>query len=130
MLSQFSLYFKHMAFCRYPRYPWMYDTFGRIPGLKKLFTPYNYTENLYRFSTPLLVIAGGQDKLAPKTDMQYVKEHVGSTDVIYLEFSKDAGYHNDYRPTQILIWDAMYGRRSIRRSMNGCKYTVKNDNID
>jgi pimeloyl-ACP methyl ester carboxylesterase len=96
VLSQFSLFFKHMTFCRYPRYPWMYDIFGRIPGTKKLFTPYSYTENLSRFSTPLLVIAGGHDKMAPKTDMIYVKDHVGSTDVTYLEFSKEAGYSADY----------------------------------
>ena len=59
VLSQFSLFFKHMTFCRYPRYPWMYDTIGRIPGMKKMFTPYSYTENLHRFTAPLLVIAGG-----------------------------------------------------------------------
>jgi pimeloyl-ACP methyl ester carboxylesterase len=96
VLSQFSLFFKHMALCRYPQYPWMYDTFGRIPGFKKLFAPYNYTENLHRFSTPLLIIAGGQDKMAPKTEIKYVKDHVGSTDKTYLEFSKEAGYHTDY----------------------------------
>ena len=96
VLSQFSLFFKHMTFCRYPRYPWMYDIFGRIPGVKKVFKPYSYTENLYRFITPLLVIAGGQDKMAPKSDILYVKDHVGSTDVTYLEFSKDAGYQVDY----------------------------------
>jgi pimeloyl-ACP methyl ester carboxylesterase len=96
VLSQFSLFFKHMTFCRYPRYPWMYDVFGRIPGIKKMFATYSYTENLYRFSAPLLVIAGGQDKMAPKTDMLYVKNHVGSADVTYLEFSKEAGYRTDY----------------------------------
>jgi pimeloyl-ACP methyl ester carboxylesterase len=96
VLSQFSLFFKHMAFCRYPRYPWLYDILGRVPGMKKVLTPYSYTENLSRFSAPLLVIAGGLDKMAPKTDMRYVKDHVGSTDVTYLEFSKDAGYRADY----------------------------------
>jgi len=96
VLSQFSLFFKHMTFCRYPRYPWMYDIFGRAPGIKKVFTPYDYTQNLHHFTAPLLVIAGGLDKMAPKTDMLYVKDHVGSTDVTYLEFSRDAGYHADY----------------------------------
>ena len=96
VLSQFSLFFKHMTFCRYPRYPWMYDFFGRVPGMKNVFTPYSYTQNLYRFTAPLLVIAGGLDKMAPKTDMEYVKNHVGSTDVTYLEFSKEAGYRADY----------------------------------
>jgi len=96
VLSQFSLFFKHMTFCRYPRYPWMYDIFGRIPRMKKRFTPYSYTENLHRFTAPLLIIAGGRDKMAPKADMQYVKDHVGSADVTYLEFSKEAGFRADY----------------------------------
>ena len=34
--------------------------------------------------------------MAPKSDILYVKDHVGSTDVTYLEFSKDAGYQVDY----------------------------------
>lgn len=96
VLSQFSLFFKHMTFCRYPRYPWLYDIFGRVPGMKNFLTPYSYTENLYRFSSPLLIVAGGQDKMAPRDDMLYVKNHVGSKDVTYLEFSKDEGYHVDY----------------------------------
>jgi len=96
VLSQFFLFFKHMTFCRYPRYPWLYDIFGRMPGVKKLGAPYNYKDHLYRFSAPLLVITGGQDKMAPKTDMMYVKDHVGSTDSTYLEFSKEAGYRADY----------------------------------
>jgi hypothetical protein len=74
----------------------MYDFFGRVPGMKNVFTPYSYTQNLYRFTAPLLVIAGGLDKMAPKTDMEYVKNHVGSIDVTYLEFSKEAGYRADY----------------------------------
>ena len=96
VLSQFSMFFKHNTFCRYPRHPWIYDILRWIPGIKKMFAPYSYTKNLHRFTTPLMVIAGGNDKLAPKTDMLYVKDHVGSTDVTYLEFSKEAGYSTDY----------------------------------
>lgn len=96
VLSQFSLFFKHMTFCRYPQHPWMYDIFGRVPGMKNMLTPYSYSENLHRFSAPLLVIAGAADKLASRTDMQFVVNHVGSTDVTYLEFSKEAGYRADY----------------------------------
>jgi hypothetical protein len=48
------------------------------------------------FSAPLLVIAGGMDKMAPKTEMRYVVDHVGSSDVTYLEFSKETGYRADY----------------------------------
>lgn len=96
VLSQFSLFFKHSTFCRYPTHPWMYDTFGRIPGMKNIFAPYSYTKNLHRFTVPLLIIAGGQDRMAPKTDMLYVRDHVSSTDVTYVELSKDAGYRVDY----------------------------------
>jgi pimeloyl-ACP methyl ester carboxylesterase len=96
VLSQFSLFFKHADFCRYPRYPWMYDIFGRIPGVKQLVAPYSYKEHLKEFITPLLAIAGGHDKLAPKQDIHYAFEHVGSSDKTYLEFSKEAGYRIDY----------------------------------
>lgn len=111
VLSQFSLFFKHMTFCRYPRYPWMYDIFGRIPGMKKMFTPYSYTQNLYRFIAPLMVIAGGSDKMAPKTEMHYVKDHIGSTDVTYLEFSKEAGYHADYGHLDLNL--GLYAREEV-----------------
>lgn len=96
VLSQFSMFFKHNSFCRYPKYPWMYDIFSRIPFLKKKFSPYCYTENIHRFITPLLAIAGGQDKMAPKKDIQYIKYLVGSSDVDFIEFSREAGYRNDY----------------------------------
>lgn len=111
VLSQFSLFFKHMTFCRYPRYPWMYDIFGRIPGMKKMFTPYSYTENLHRFIAPLLVIAGGSDKMAPKMEMHYVKDNVGSTDVTYLEFSKEAGYRADYGHLDLNL--GLYARNEV-----------------
>jgi pimeloyl-ACP methyl ester carboxylesterase len=96
VLSQFSLFFKHSNFCRYPRYPWLYDIFGRVPGVKKLVTPYSYRDHLDQFTTPLLAIAGGQDKMAPKQDIRYVVDHAGSSDVTYLEFSKEAGFRTDY----------------------------------
>ncbi len=125
VLSQFSLFFKHMTFCRYPRYPWMYDIFGRIPGMKKLFTPYSYTENLYRFIAPLLVIAGGSDKMAPKTEMHYVKDHVGSIDVTYLEFSKEAGYHADYGHLDLNL--GLYAREEVYPKIY--EWLVKRGNV-
>jgi pimeloyl-ACP methyl ester carboxylesterase len=112
VLSHFSLFFKHSNFSRYPRYPWMYDIFGRVPGIKKLVTPYSYRDHLHQFTTPLLAIAGGQDKMAPKQDMKYVVEHVGSSDVTYLEFSKEAGYRTDYGHLDLNIgvhaWEDVY----------------------
>jgi pimeloyl-ACP methyl ester carboxylesterase len=96
VLSQFSMFIKHNTFCRYPQYPWMYDLFRFTPVLKKIFSPYSYTENMHRFITPLLVISGGQDKVAPKTDIIYIKDIVGSKDFTYLEFSKKVGYLFDY----------------------------------
>lgn len=94
--NQFSLFFRHRTFCRYPRRPWVYDTVGRLPGLKKMFAPYSYTEHLKDFTAPLLAIAGGHDQLGPPADIQYVTAHVGSTDVTYLELSKKNGFTADY----------------------------------
>jgi len=59
-------------------------------------SPYSYTEHLDRFTTPLFVIAGGNDRMAPKTEMKYVVDHVGSSDVSYLECSKEQGFSADY----------------------------------
>jgi pimeloyl-ACP methyl ester carboxylesterase len=96
VLSQFSFFFKHSDFCRYPRYPWLYDIFGKVPGVKKLVAPYSYRDHLILFSAPLLAIAGRQDKMAPTQDVRYAVDHAGSTDVTYLELSKEAGYSTDY----------------------------------
>lgn len=96
VLSQFSVFFRHHTFCRYPRNPWLYDTIGRLPGFTRLFTPYSYTENLARFTEPLLVIAGGKDKMAPKEDAAAVVDRVSSTDVTSIELSQECGYSADY----------------------------------
>jgi len=96
VISQFSLFFRHTTFCRYPSHPWVYDTIGRLPAIKKIVAPYSYTDHLSQFTAPLLAIAGGQDHLGPPTDVQYVTSHVGSTDATYLELSQKNGFSADY----------------------------------
>ncbi|HEC82461.1 MAG TPA: alpha/beta fold hydrolase [Thermoplasmatales archaeon] len=92
ILNHFAIFFRHNNFCRYPRYPWIYDFFDRVPLLKKGIIPYSYKESLYKFKTPLLAIAGGADKEAPPKEVKYAVAHVGSKDVKYCEFSKDSPF--------------------------------------
>jgi alpha-beta hydrolase superfamily lysophospholipase len=96
VMSHFSYFIRHADFCRYPKHPWAHDTFGRLPYLNKLIAPYSYTSHLHQFTAPLLAIAGGNDHLAPPSDVQYAVSHAGSKDATYLEFSKKNGYSADY----------------------------------
>ncbi len=96
VINHFSLFFRHTTFCKYPRRPWIYDTVGRLPGIKTLAAPYSYTDHLNQFTAPLLAIAGAQDHLGPPADVQYVTHHVGSTDITYLELSQKNGFSADY----------------------------------
>ena len=96
VLNQFSIFCRHHTFCRYPRNPWIYDTVGRIPYIKPFVSPYSYTDNLYRFTIPLLAIGGGADTAAPADDIYYTTKHVGSNDVSSIILSKNNGYHFDY----------------------------------
>ena len=96
VLEQFGIFYRHHDFCSYPKLPWLYDWFGRIPLIGKFFSPYSYKKNLHKFKAPLLVIAGGGDKTAPPQDVKYVLSNVGSKDITYHEFSKENGYSDDY----------------------------------
>jgi len=97
IINQFALFYRHKDFCHYPRCPWMYDLFGKIPLLRKCFSPPSYKKNLHKFKTPLLAIAGGADREAPPAEVKYAISHVGSKDVTYAEFSEDSPFtHIDY----------------------------------
>jgi len=96
VLEQFEIFQRHKNFSRYPSRPWVYDIMGKIPLLGKYFSPYSYAENLDKFISPLLAIAGGGDTLAPPEEIKHVACSVGSTDVTFHEFSKTAGYSEDY----------------------------------
>ncbi|MHC1625078.1 MAG: hypothetical protein ACXQS2_03690 [Methermicoccaceae archaeon] len=76
----FLVFLKHGVFCRYPRYPLLYDLSESFPRLKRWFAPYNYTGNLWRFKAPLCVIAGDADHLAHQDDVIYAYHNVGTPD--------------------------------------------------
>jgi len=96
VLEQFEVFQRHNNFSRYPSRPWVYDMLGDIPLLGKYFSPRSYAKNLDKFVSPLLAIAGGGDTLAPPEEVRHVACSVGSTDVAFHEFSKAAGYSEDY----------------------------------
>lgn len=88
ILSHFAVFFRHNNFVRYPRCPWVYDVFDKLPLIRRCIDPYSYKENLFKFKAPILALAGGADQEAPPKEVKDTIRRVGSTDVTYCEFSK------------------------------------------
>lgn len=96
VLNQFLLFYRHNTFCKYPKNPWVFDIVGKIPILKKIYSPYNYKKNMNKIETPLFAIAGNGDKAADPREVIFATNNVKSQDVKYINFSKKNGYSNDY----------------------------------
>ncbi len=96
VLNQFSVFFRHHTFCRYPQFPWLFDTIGRLPVFNQLLRPYDYKQQLKRFTTPILILSGQADREASPEDILYIPSHIGSKDVSLINFSKKNGYSADY----------------------------------
>ena len=96
VLNQFLLFYRHNDFCKYPNKPWLYDAIGKLPILNRFVPNYSYKKNLYRIKTPLLAIAGDDDKAADPREVEFCSKNVSSKDVSYVNFSKDEGYSMDY----------------------------------
>ncbi len=96
VLNQFLLFYRHNNFCKYPKNPWLFDLVGKIPLLKKINPVYSYKKNLDKIETPLLAIAGNDDKAAEPREVRFSTYNVSSQDVTYMNFSKKNGYTQDY----------------------------------
>ena len=96
IFNHFSVFFRHNTFCKYPRYPWLYDLFGYTKLLIPFFITYDYKKNLHLFTHPLLAIAGEADKAAPPNDVRETVNRVKSKDKTFHHFSKRNGYKANY----------------------------------
>ena len=96
VLNQFLLFYRHNNFCKYPDNPWLFDLIGKIPILKKIVSTYSYKHNMNKIETPLLVIAGNEDKAAEPREVRFSTKNVSSQDVTFINFSKKNGYSKDY----------------------------------
>ncbi len=96
IVSHFGLFFRHQDLCRYPKCPWFYDLMSHIPLLRKCVKPFSWKDHLHLFQTPLLAIAGGADEEAPPQEVKKVISKLGSTDIIYLEFSEESTIGKNY----------------------------------
>jgi pimeloyl-ACP methyl ester carboxylesterase len=96
VLNQFLLFYRHNNFCKYPKNPWLFDFVGKTPLLKKISPIYSYKKNIYRIETPLLAIAGNDDKAADPREVRFCSRNVNSQDVTYINFCKKDGYSKDY----------------------------------
>ena len=111
VLNHFSIFFRHHTFCRYPTTPWIYDLLDGIPYIESFVSPYSYTDNLCRFTTPLLAIGGAADTVAPPYEIYYNVKHVGSKDTSYVILSKDNGYNYDYGHLDLTL--GKYAREDV-----------------
>jgi pimeloyl-ACP methyl ester carboxylesterase len=68
-----------------------------------------WTEALPKIQQPLLVVAGGGDRLVPVEDVRFVHEAIGSSKAEYLELSRRAGFDQDYGHI-----DLVFGRQAPR----------------
>ncbi len=87
VLYQFAFMMEMGDFCYFPKYPRLCKLF-RNTVFSFLFCPRSYIKSLRKFSSPLLVIAGGGDRLATKEDVFIVKNFV-KTDVTLKQFSEE-----------------------------------------
>ena len=92
IISQFGVFFRHNDFCRFPRYPWAYDFFDKIPFVRKKLGVFSWKKNLFKFKNPLLALAGAADKEAPPEEVKYAVGHVSSKDITYYEFSRFSSF--------------------------------------
>ncbi len=96
VLNQFLLFYRHNDFCKYPKNPWLFDLIGKIPLLRKIAPNYSYKKNINKIITPLLTIAGEDDKAADPREVKFSSINVSSQDVDYINFSKKNGYSQNY----------------------------------
>ncbi len=96
VLNQFLLFYRHNTFCKYPKNPWLFDIIGKIPLFKKITSTYSYKKNMYKIETPLLAIAGNDDKAAEPREVKFSTNNVNSQDVTYVNYSKKNGYSENY----------------------------------
>jgi len=73
---------------------------GELMSVDKKF---NYTQNLHQIKTPILFLAGSNDKLAPPETVQYAYEHVSSRRKEFQLFSKANGYSADYGHCDLVL---------------------------
>lgn len=65
--------------------------------------PYSITKNLHKITTPLFLLSGAADGMAPPGNVQFVFDQVGSTDKTYQNITVLDGALSDYGHLDLLV---------------------------
>jgi pimeloyl-ACP methyl ester carboxylesterase len=64
---------------------------------------FDFTEQLERIQTPILIIAGSKDKLTPACDLEEVYRRVASRDKAFQIIGKQQGFAHDYSHADLVL---------------------------
>ena len=64
---------------------------------------FDFTEQLERVTTPILILAGGRDELTPVRDLQRVFERIGSRDKVFRIVDRKHGFAHDYSHADLVL---------------------------
>jgi pimeloyl-ACP methyl ester carboxylesterase len=64
---------------------------------------FDFTENLARIRTPILIIAGSQDGLTPARDLEHVYQRIASADKKFCVIGTQQGYAHDYSHADLIL---------------------------
>jgi pimeloyl-ACP methyl ester carboxylesterase len=76
-----------------------YDT----KAMSDRYALFDFTEHLERITAPILIIAGGCDRLTPVRDLEYVHRRIGSADKAFRVIGRQQGDARDYSHADLIL---------------------------
>jgi pimeloyl-ACP methyl ester carboxylesterase len=64
---------------------------------------YSFADHMERIRAPMLVVAGGRDRLTPAGDIRGVAERIGSEDKEFVVVGRSTGFDHDYSHVDLVL---------------------------